>query len=323
VTRWLSAAEVADFLTPELALSAVGAALDWCRLGTAQAPSRDRLEHDGILLLSMRASAAAGIAAKVLTLNGRHIKNDNPTIQGVLLIFDPETGTLRGALDGGSVTAIRTAAIASWATDRLAPLDASHMLLVGAGAQARWQVDGILSVRNIQKVAIWNRTTARAAALVTALERQHPDVSFGVADDLRTAARAADVITLVTASRDPILELQDLSGTCHINAMGAHEPDTRELSSDIMAHADVYADTVSGCLEEAGDMLIPMTEGVLNLRDVRPLAEADASHSEITVMKSVGSAIFDLACGALLLDTLDERGVRDGVDSRLALLQDT
>ena len=323
MTRWLSAADVAELLTPKVALAAVGSALEWSRLGTTQVPGRERLQHDGTVLLSMRASGDAGIAEKVLTLSANRANSDRPTIQGVLLIFDGRTGSLRGVLDGGSVTAIRTAAIASWATARLAPADASQMLLVGAGAQARWQVEAILSVRPIQRVSVWNRTEARAVALVSVLAEHHPDVAFAVARDLHAAARAADVITLVTASHDPILELSDLPGSCHINAMGAHDPHARELASDIMATADVYADTVKGCLDEAGDVLIPIAEGLLEPQHLQPLADADTRHSGLTVMKSVGSALFDLACGAAVLDTVDQLAVGSGAGLKLALGPDS
>lgn len=322
MSRWLGAEEIAELLTPQLALAAVGDALEWCRLGTAQTPSRERLEHNGTLLLSMRAAAEAGIAEKVLTLNTRASCGTHPTIQGVLLIFDANTGSLRGVLDGGAVTAIRTAAIAAWATDRLASASASRMLLVGAGAQARWQVEAILSVRDIQEVTIWNRTRAKAQTLANTLKAQHPYVTFTTADDLHVAARDSDVITLVTACQEPMLEFADLPATCHINAMGAHERDARELASDVMAHADIYADTLDGCLNEAGDLLIPLGEGVLDLMDIQSLATAGTRKSDITVMKSVGSAVFDLACGALLLDALDARGGPRAVSSGLALVPD-
>jgi ornithine cyclodeaminase len=253
----------------------------------------------------MSASTPDALAVKALTLTETNPARGLPTIQGVLLIFAAADGTLRGVIDGGAVTAIRTAAIAAWATERLAPADASQFLLVGAGAQARSQVAAMLVVRPIRRVVIWNRTGQRATDLATELAACYPDVAFSVSPDLRADAMNSEIISLVTASHEPLLSLGDLPEDCHINAMGAHEPSNRELASDILAVADVYADTVYGCLKEAGDLLIPIGEGLLATSQVQALAGATARKSRITVMKSVGSAIFDLACGSVLLETAD------------------
>lgn len=295
--KWYSAEAVFALLTPERALAAIDVALRWERAGESQVPIRSRVEGNATLLLSMPSAVPGYFGVKVLTLPRQSRERDLHRMHGVVLIFDELHGTLLGTLDGPAVTAVRTAGISAWATSQLSPRDAERYLIIGAGSQAAPQADAVLAVRPIREVYIWNRTTLHARELSAVLSTRHPKVNISVVDDLAKAARSAQIITLATASREPILQLSDLPRTCHINAIGAHEPTARELASDIMATADVYADTLAGCLAEAGDLLIPIDEGCLELSQIFPLAAAEWTRPRLTVMKSVGSAVFDVACG--------------------------
>jgi ornithine cyclodeaminase len=298
-------------MPPGRARAAIELALEWERTGVSQAPIRTRLEAGGALFLSMPASVPGYFSVKILVLRRAGEDHGLQTTRGVLQIFDASDGALCGTLDGAAVTAVRTAAIAGWATERLAAPDASRLLVIGAGAQAAPQVEAALSVRPIRQVQIWNRTASRAHGLADALSQRHPSIEISVASSLSRAAGTAQIITLVTSSRDPLLQLSDLEGGCHINAMGAHEATARELASDIVAGSDIYADTLAGCLAEAGDILIPIAEGILDPSRVRPLAQTDMRRSELTVMKSVGSAIFDAAFGVVALGLVGLDGVND------------
>jgi alanine dehydrogenase len=297
----LSARQVFHLLTPERVLEAVDEALRWERAGASEVPLRTRLESRETMLLSMPAAAPHHFGVKVLTMSSPRRNLGSQRIQGILLLFDKADGTLSGVFDGAAVTAARTAGIASWATRQLSPPGATRFLLVGAGVQARRQIAAVLAVRAIREVRIWSRTEVRARELVRALSRQHPQVEIVVARDLTAAAKWAQIITLATSSPEPLLHLRELPEECHINALGAHDPKTRELATDIITAADVYADTLTGCLMEAGDLLIPIHEGVLDPEKVHALATADGRTSRLTVMKSVGSAVFDVACGAMAL----------------------
>ncbi|HVA21923.1 MAG TPA: ornithine cyclodeaminase family protein [Candidatus Micrarchaeia archaeon] len=306
--RWLDAAALTRLLPPSAAISAVGAALRQERSGEAMAPLRDRLELGATVLMTMPAGGPDGLGVKVLTLTAGDRSRGRPAIQGVMLVFDGGDGRLRGAVDGPHLTALRTAALAGWATAQLADPAASHLVLAGAGAQAAHQVAAVCAVRPIRRVTLWNRTRRRAEELAAQLESRHPRLVLAVADDLAAATADADVVTLATSATSPLLGRADLPERCHVNALGAHEPTARELASDVLAAAAVFADTLAGCLAEAGDLLIPIAEGRLARAKVRPLADAQPGAGPLTVMKSVGSGVFDLACAAEALRRAESDG---------------
>ncbi len=249
------------------------------------------------------------VGLKAITLVESNLTRGLPTLQGLVVLFDRTDGRLLAAVDAESLTAIRTAAIAGFATNVLAPPDASSMLMVGAGAQGLGQVEAVVTVRPIRRLMIWNRTAARAHALADQVRTAHPGLTVEVARELSAAARDADVITLATGAALPLLDLGDVKARCHLNAIGSYRPDRRELGSSLVAAARVYADTVEGCLEEAGDLLIPIAEGRLSRDQVRPLATAQFSPDRpLTLMKSVGSAVFDLACAHRLMAGMGREG---------------
>ncbi len=249
------------------------------------------------------------VGLKAITLVESNLARGLPTLQGLVVLFDRNDGRLLAAVDAESLTAVRTAAIAGFATEALAPEDASSMLLVGAGAQGLGQVEAVVAVRPIRRLMIWNRTSPRAHALADQVRAAHRGLRVEVARDLAAAARDADVITLATGAALPLLDLADVKARCHLNAIGSYRPDRRELGSDLVAAASVYADTVEGCLEEAGDLLIPIAEGRLSRDQVRPLATARFRPDQpLTLMKSVGSAVFDLACAHRLLARIGQDG---------------
>jgi ornithine cyclodeaminase len=237
-----------------------------------------------------------------------------PRIQGAVLAFDSGTGALRAVIDGPTVTGLRTAALAGVATDLLARRDATEFLMVGAGDQAPYQIDAVMLVRSIKRLKLWSRHRSRAEALGKAVQERYPSVEVRVVQEVSAEARSADIITLATASRTPLLHRSDVGPHCHVNAIGAFEPDSRELASDLVAEALIFVDTLEGCLREAGDLLIPIREGMLGVDEIRSLREANQGLCDrLTVFKSVGSGVFDAACVAWLCNSGDEPTMaRDG-----------
>ncbi len=303
--RWIGAAEVGRWLGPQEAMAAIASALLEHEAGRATSGERviDRSSEVALALMPGRYLGTVGL--KAITLVESNLTRGLPTLQGLVVVFDNEDGRLLAAVEAESLTAIRTAALAGFATNVLAPPDASTMLLVGAGAQGLGQVEAVVAVRPIRRLMIWNRTVTKAHALADRVRTAHPGLSVEVAGELSEAARDADVITLATAAELPLLDRGDIKAQCHLNAMGSYRPDRRELGSDLVAAARVYADTLEGCLAEAGDILIPIAEGRLSADQVRPLAAAKVSADHpLTVMKSVGSAIFDLACARRLISVI-------------------
>ncbi len=300
--RWVGAADVDRWLGPQEAMAAISQALHEHQAGRAGSAHRliDRSTQAPLALMPGHFLDTVGL--KAITLVERNPARGLPTIQGLVVLFDQSDGRLLGAVDGPSLTATRTAAIAGFATDALAAREARSMLLVGAGAQGPKQVEAVLAVRQIQRLTIWNRSPEKARTLAGLVAARHPGLAVEVAAELAPAAHDADVITLATAASLPLIDIGDVKARCHINAMGSYQPDRRELGSALVAAARLYADTLEGCLAEAGDLMIPIAEGRISAAEVHPLATArpDPDHP-LTVMKSVGSAIFDLACARRLL----------------------
>ncbi|MGH7609865.1 MAG: ornithine cyclodeaminase family protein [Candidatus Dormibacteria bacterium] len=299
--RWIPDEEVRRRLDMATAIRLVGEALHAHCLGAASISPRVAQEEGAGSLMMMPGRLPQVTGLKVLTIRPDNASRSRPTIQGVVLAFDPTTGQPRGALAGDSLTRIRTAAIAGYATKTLALPGADTLFLAGAGGKALDQVEAVLAVRPNRRVLLWNRTRARAEALAKSVAAAHTGLEVDVAGSLELA-RQAQVVTLVTASPEPLLRLGDVGAQCHINAMGSFQPHRREVASDLVAACEVYADTVAGCLEEAGDLLIPLAAGEIAREAIHELADARPGSGPRTLMKSVGSALFDLACAAWILD---------------------
>lgn len=300
--RWVGPDEVVAGLPPPVAIAAVEAALEQLAAGRSGTAGREFHGTEETPLAVMPGFAEGCVGLKAITVIEGNPARGLPMIQGVVVVFEAGTGALLGAVDGPSLTAIRTAAIAGAATRRLALPGAESLLMVGAGVQGLAQVEAAMAVRPITEVAIWNRTPERAKSLAEQVALRHPGLSARAVIQLQEAAGQADVITLATASPEPLLGPDGLRPHCHINAMGAFQPDRRELSTELVTAASLYADTLEGCLSEAGDLLIPIAEGRLARDRIRSLRDScPDDQRRLTVMKSVGSAIFDLACAAHLL----------------------
>ncbi|OLZ10303.1 hypothetical protein BFX06_12075 [Sulfobacillus thermosulfidooxidans] len=229
--------------------------------------------------------------------------NGTPVLNGSVSIYRHD-GEVIAVADGATFTGLRTAAIAALATEWLSMSNTCHCI-IGAGFEAYYHAKALARLKGVKTMRLWNRTPKAAYALQEKLCSlpQFSHLSVRVHEVIEEALADADVITTVTSSPEPLFNAQMIKKTVLINAMGAYLPHTRELSSDIVAQATLYADFLPACLQEAGDYLIPAAEGLLDLTRVRPLASAahDGPMPGITVMKSVGSAVFDLACAECLV----------------------
>ncbi|WP_053959351.1 ornithine cyclodeaminase family protein [Sulfobacillus thermosulfidooxidans] len=230
-----------------------------------------------------------------------------PVLNGTVSIYRDD-GEVIAVADGAAFTGLRTAAIAALATQWLS-VSHSCQCIIGAGFEAYYHAKALSCLPGVQTIRLWNRTPEAAYALqerLCSLPR-FSHLSVTVHRAIEEALADADVITTVTSSPTPLLDVRMIKQPVLINAMGAYLPNTRELSSDIVAQATLYADFLPACLREAGDFLIPAGEGLVDLTKIRPLASAPHYGPEqgITVMKSVGSAVFDLACAECLVELIE------------------
>ncbi|HUR44103.1 MAG TPA: ornithine cyclodeaminase family protein [Aestuariivirga sp.] len=239
------------------------------------------------------------------------VKTDNaaqglPTVQASYLLIENRTGATVAMIDGTELTRRRTAAASALAADYLARQDASRMVLVGAGALGAHFVRAHAAVRPIKHIAIFNRSGAKAKALAQDLKRDGFD-ALGVTD-LEAAVREADIVSCVTTSTAPIVKGQWLKPGAHVDLAGAFKPTMRETDSDVVQRSRVFVDTREGVLAEAGDLLQARDEGKFDFAAIqgdlfdlcRGTAKGRASAAEITLFKSVGTALEDLATAIMV-----------------------
>src|SRR2546423_11321729 len=212
----------------------------------------------GYIAPGERRDGALGL--KAVLVFPANVKRGIDTHQGAVLLFEADTGRLSALLDGGAITAIRTAAVSGVATDLLARPDSVELAILGAGVQALPAAEAIAAVRPLRRVRIWSRNPERAASL--ALE-QTSRFNFPVEAEAgaEAAVRGADIVATVTASPEPILQRGWLKEGVHINAVGSSIPTSREIDTSTMAAARLFVDRRGAAPAGAGGPLIPLLGG--------------------------------------------------------------
>jgi ornithine cyclodeaminase len=220
--------------------------------------------------------------------------------QGFVALFDGETGETRAIMNAGGITAVRTAAVSGVATRLLAREDASTLAILGAGIQGKANLEAMRAVRDFERVVAWSRTPGRASVELDRVEE---------AASAEEAVRDADVIVTATSASEPILRREWLKDGVHVNAVGSSIPTARELDTQTMADAALFVDRRESTLNEAGDFLFAQREGAIGPDHIRAeigelligAAEGRRSDAELTVFKSLGLAVEDLAAAEHVL----------------------
>jgi ornithine cyclodeaminase len=264
---------------------------------------------------SHRGGAAPAYALKEIV-----ITPDNPTRgldahQGSVLLHDGHTGELVAVLNASPVTAIRTAAVSAVATRALARADAERVAILGAGVQARAHVDAMRSVLDDPEIRIWART-------VEAAEKLASDVGAVASPSPDAALFGAEVVCTTTSARKPIVEHRWLASGAHVNAVGSSIPTARELDTETVAKASFFVDRRESTLNEAGDYLIPAAEGAIGPGHIKAelgevlagMAPGREDEEELTVFKSLGIGVEDLAAAELVVRRARERGIGTEVE---------
>ena len=224
-----------------------------------------------------------------------------PSVVGAYLLLSGQSGLPLALLDGQALTLWRTAAASALASSYLSRPDSSRLLMIGAGALAPYMVRAHCAMRPIDHVLIWNRSPERARKLVARLADLGARVA--VTDDLEGAVRGADIVSSATMSEEPLIEGRWLTAGQHVDCVGAFRPAMREADSHAIEKARVFCDTREGALHEAGDLVIPMSEGRFSAEDVAgdlfDLCRGERAgrrfYDQITLFKSVGTAAEDMA----------------------------
>jgi ornithine cyclodeaminase/alanine dehydrogenase-like protein (mu-crystallin family) len=286
--------------------------------GQTQTPLRVGVEPPGSngVLLAMPCAVAEppALGAKIVSVFRDNPARGLPTVTSVYVLSDHTTGAPLALMDGGYLTGIRTAAGSAVATRLLARADARTLGVFGTGVQARFHVETIRRVRDVERVRVSASSPQKAEVFAAWVTR-----TTGLAADAASAddTSAADLVAACTTSPTPVVSAAAVKDGAHINAVGAFTPSTRELPSALVARARVYVDTRPGALSEAGDLLLAVSDGAFSLdRVAGEVGEVllgsvpgRVRATDVTVYKSVGAAFLDAATARLAFEAARERGV--------------
>ncbi|GLS29830.1 ornithine cyclodeaminase [Mesorhizobium albiziae] len=248
-------------------------------------------------------SANGHIGVKVVTVSPDNNEIAKPAVMGLYLLLDGKTGEPQALIDGQRLTQWRTACASALAASYLAREDASRLLIIGAGALAPFLAKAHSAVRPIRQIRIWNRTFANAEKVAAQLKAEGLEVE--AAADLEQALGDADIVSSATIATTPLVRGALLKPGTHVDLVGGFAPGMRESDDDAIRRARVYVDTRAGATKEAGDIVQPLASGVLKPEDIvadlhelaRGQKKGRGGADEITLFKSVGAALEDLAAG--------------------------
>lgn len=312
--------EVADLLPMGECIRLMRDALVSLAEGRVHQPLRSIVRpHDAGGVLGLMPAYTSG-ERPAFGLKAISVFPDNPargldSHQGAVLLFGGETGEPLAFVNASALTAVRTAAASGAATRALAREDAGDLAVVGAGVQARAHVEAMSHARTIRRCRVASRNVEHARGLAEELKGAYAFPVEAV-ETVEEAVRGADLIVTATNSAEPVVRREWVSDGAHLNAVGACFPVARELDAATVAASSLFTDSVESLVNEAGDYLLAAREGAVGPGHVRAeLGEVLAgkkpgrtSPSEITLFKSLGLAIEDLAAAAYLYEKCRESG---------------
>lgn len=254
------------------------------------------------------------VATKMVNVFPNNPKQSLPSIQGIVCLMDSATGTPLALLNGTALTALRTGAASGLATDLLARPDAVRVAILGAGVQARTQLEAVCAVRPVQKVGVFD-VVAKASETFAKDMSEALGVGVTMASSAREAVHSADIICTATVASTPVFKHADIPAGVHINAIGSYQPQVQEIPEETVLAASVFVDHRESALEETGDLIIPLNKGLMQATHIQAelgdilagKAAARKSDREITLFKSVGVAIQDLAAATRAFETAEAK----------------
>ena len=263
---------------------------------------------DSTLLLMPAWNPSESLGVKVVTVSPNNAKYDMPSIQGIYLLFNAQNGSLEALLDGKALTAKRTAASSALASSFLSRKDSRSLLMVGTGALSIELIRAHASVRPIKDVYVWGRDIKKAQKIVDVLKNEF---NIKAIEDINEAICKVDIISCATLSKTALVFGKNLKAGQHVDLVGAYKPDMREADDELIKKVDIFIDT-NMALKETGDIKIPLENGLISKNDIK----ADLfdlcrnnhigreNNEQITLFKSVGHALEDLAAAMLVKEKL-------------------
>ena len=309
--------EVRQHLSMSDCMKAMEKALLMLNSGDAMNPLRSVvwLPNKSGLMAMMPASLSepAVMGVKAISVFPGNSATEFDSHQGVVMLFEAQNGRLLALIDATEVTAIRTAAVSGVATQVLAREDAADLAILGTGTQAHKHLEAMLVARNIKRVRVWNRNFETAEQFAKSMANQY-QLDIEALTSARQAVENADIICTTTSAVEPVLKGQWIARGAHVNAVGACIPTARELDSTAVVKSRMFVDRRESTLNEAGDFIIPRKEGLIDeshiLGEIGELLSGEKAgrrgSEDITLFKSLGLAIEDLASARLLYSKLSE-----------------
>ncbi len=313
--RIVEEAEARKRLTPQVCLRLMKQAFTDLESGAAAQPLRTIVKlSDGEFFGFMPASLGANdyFGVKVITAFHKNIGTEYPSHMGYVMLFESLHGSFIGMADASVITEMRTGAVSALATDLLARKNAGKLALIGAGTQAQSHLAAIACVRDITSVTVFDINPDASHRFAGEMTRKH-SIPVTAADSAETCVRNADIICTLTPSKDPYLQKDWVAPGTHINAVGAFSPVTREVTGELVAASQLYADYIPSMQSECGEYLIPLREGLIDETHIVGsvgqllLGQAPGRQSDgvITLFDALGLAVEDIMCAKYLCTDIE------------------
>jgi alanine dehydrogenase len=320
----LTERDVRQLLSMDDLIEAMHSALAELSSGRVQQPLRTVLEIGeqkaffGVMPAHVPTTGALG--TKLVTVFGSNAALGLPTHLATILLFDSTTGELLSVMDGRFITEARTAAVSAVSAKLLAREDAAVLAIIGSGVQARSHLRALTRVRKVREVRVWSPTERRRLDFADEMQAE-TSARIRPVPSARDAVEGADLIVLATAAREPVIQGDWVATGAHIAAVGACRPDQREMDAALVARARVFVDSRSGALAEAGDLVLAIREGAFAPQQIAGelgelasgLIAGRRGPDDITLFKSLGMAVEDVAAAHLAHVRATERGLGRGI----------
>ncbi len=327
--KLLSYQDVQQSVTMTQAIESVKQAFISLSLGEVDLPLRTQIpvkkQEGTALFMPAYLSTDESLGVKIVSVFPRNTESNLPTVHALVMLCHAETGEPAAVMDGNYLTALRTGAASGLATDLLSREDAHTAAIIGAGIQGRTQLEAVCCTRNIQAAWIYDTKSRASEAFAEEIrKREGPFPSeIMVARSPTEAVADADIICCATTSSVPVFQDEDLKPGTHINGVGSYTPLMQEIPERTILRSKIVVDSLSASLEEAGDLIIPLKKKLMSKSHIHgEIGQVAAgripnreSNEEITLFKSVGIAVQDIAVAALVLRRAKE--LDHGTDFKL------
>ncbi len=303
----LSGSDIVALLPPQTAIEVVAQAMVATSRGEANLPLRSIIAVGGPNRMGMMPGvlqhpACHGI--KLVSLFPGNPAAGQSSHQGAMVLFEPQHGAAIAVMDGGPLTALRTAAASAVATRALARADAAILAIIGAGEQARHHLDAMMAVRPITTLRIASRTAVSATEFAARARAKFPGLTVTSGTDAQAAVAGADIVCTVTNSATPVLQGAWIAPGTHLNVVGASIPSRREIDDEMVLRAQVFADFRPSIFAQAGEIVEMIQAGVITDAHIRAeigevldgAATGRVEDDAITLYRSLGIAAQDIAC---------------------------